>query len=179
MLLAVTACLPEAVTTQPPPPSSSSSPTTSIVTSTTRATASTTVTSGSSTTSTETEIGDLAGWELTTVELAGRPWLVAVADDPAERVQGLAGVEEMGRVEGMLFVFPTESGGAFWMKDTLIPLDIAFFAADGSLVEVQRMDPCDRDPCPLYQARSPFRWAVEAPAGDLADLDPESRLQLP
>jgi uncharacterized membrane protein (UPF0127 family) len=65
------------------------------------------------------------------------------------------------------------------MKGTLMPLDIAFFAADGVLVEVQRMDLCENDLCPLYQAGSPFRFALEAPAGDLDGLEPESRLRFP
>ncbi|HEX5671939.1 MAG TPA: DUF192 domain-containing protein, partial [Acidimicrobiia bacterium] len=67
----------------------------------------------------------------------------------------------------------------FWMKDTIIPLDIAFFAADGSLVNLQTMEPCQADPCPFYHPGAPFRWALEAPAGDLDGLGSDATLIVP
>lgn len=111
--------------------------------------------------------------------MAGRPWTVAVADTPERWQAGLMGVEELGDLEGMLFVFPESISGSFWMKDTLIPLDIAFFEADGVLVAVLEMEPCRADPCPRYGPGVPYRLALEAPAGALASLPSEARLRLP
>jgi uncharacterized membrane protein (UPF0127 family) len=79
----------------------------------------------------------------------------------------------------MLFVFQDDSRAAFTMAGTLIPLDIAFFAADGSLVDRFTMVPCPSEPCPLYSAAGPYHFALEAPAGGfggIADLklDPGS-----
>jgi len=111
--------------------------------------------------------------------VSGRPWLVAVADDPARRAQGLMGVQDLGSLRGMLFVFPEDTTGGFWMKDTPLALDIAFFAADGSLVGSFTMTPCPSDECPTYRPAGPYRFALEAPAGGFAGLsdlrlDPES-----
>ena len=97
---------------------------------------------------------------------------VAVADDPAERARGLMEVEDLGDVQGMLFVFPEDSTAGFWMKDTLIPLDIAFFAADGSPVGLpSAMLPCRTAPiCPTHRPEGPYRFALEVPAGGFAGL---------
>lgn len=144
---------------------------------TTLTSSSTTATSAPPTTTFDT--GDLAGWELSTVRVGETALLVAVADEPGERSQGLMGVEDLGQVEGMLFVFPRETTGGFWMKDTIIPLDIAFFSEDGSLVEVLTMPPCQADPCPSYSPQGQYLWALEAPAGALAELGADTFLALP
>ena len=128
------------------------------------------------TTTTTLSLGDLADWEVGTVVVDGAELMVAVADDPGERAQGLMGVDDLGSLAGMLFVYESDSEGGFWMKDTIIPLDIAFFAADGTLVNLQRMEPCRADPCPFYHAGVPYRWALEVPAGDLDGLGPDATL---
>ena len=104
--------------------------------------------------------------------------LVAVADDPAERSQGLMGIDQFGDVDGMLFVFPREALSGFWMKDTPVPLDIAFFGDDGALVDVLNMVPCVAEPCLLYVPNAPFSWAVETPAGLLEPLAPGTMLSI-
>jgi len=124
-------------------------------------------------------LGDLDTWEVGTVLVDGDELMVAVADDPGERAQGLMGVDDLGTLAGMLFVFESDSQGGFWMKDTIIPLDIAFFAEDGSLVDRQLMEPCEADPCPLYYSGVPYRWALETPAGNLDGLGPEAILVIP
>ncbi|MDP8959578.1 MAG: DUF192 domain-containing protein [Actinomycetota bacterium] len=118
----------------------------------------------------------LRGFPVREVELDGRLWWVAVADSPERRAQGLMGVDDLGGLDGMLFVFDEPVVPAFWMKDTLIPLDVAFFDGHGRLVEVQQMEPCRRQPCPTYAPDSPVRWALEAPAGNLVGLPESARL---
>ena len=61
---------------------------------------------------------------------------VAVADDPQERAQGLMFVEEMRTLEGMIFVYERPQPVAFWMRNTLIPLDMIFVGADGVIDHV-------------------------------------------
>jgi uncharacterized membrane protein (UPF0127 family) len=65
----------------------------------------------------------------------------------------------------MAFVFDAPSDTAFWMKDTLIPLSIAFVDDVGRVIGVRDMEPCEADPCPTYGVDRPFVLAIEANLG--------------
>ena len=73
---------------------------------------------------------------------------------------------------GMLFAFPEDSSGGFWMKNTILPLSIAYLAADGTTVTTTDMAPCpaSASTCPTYPAGGSYRWAIEVPQGRLGDL---------
>ena len=73
---------------------------------------------------------------LTTAEGRAIPVTVEIADDAAERAQGLMGRRTLPPGHGMLFVYETPRPASFWMKDTLIPLDMLFFDAAGTLRHV-------------------------------------------
>jgi uncharacterized membrane protein (UPF0127 family) len=88
-----------------------------------------------------------------------------VAADPAARARGLMGRREVPEGTGMVFLYPEDVAEAFWMKNTLVPLSIAFVAADGRVVSVAEMTPCEADPCPSYAPAGPYRYAVELAAG--------------
>jgi uncharacterized membrane protein (UPF0127 family) len=90
---------------------------------------------------------------------------VAVASTDADKVRGLMGVDSLPADAGMAFVWidPTTSG--FWMKDTVVPLSIAFVDRRDRIVTIQDMEPCPSDPCPVYEAGRPFVLAVEANRG--------------
>jgi uncharacterized protein len=90
---------------------------------------------------------------------------VWVAETPEARRRGLMGIEFLPDDTGMLFVFPEDRRGGFWMKDTLIPLDIAFMDRDGVLLAILRMEPCRADPCPVYDPGIAYRYALEVPNG--------------
>lgn len=113
------------------------------------------------------DTGDILGFELDIVSVGGEPLVVAVADDRALRQRGLMGVTDFGDVDGMLFEFELPTLGGFWMKDTLVPLDIAFFDEEGGLVQIMTMTPCVTDDCPSYTPDGAYRWALERPAGTL------------
>lgn len=98
------------------------------------------------------------------------PKPVYVADTPELRQRGLSGVEDLPREAGMLFLFPDDTSTGFWMKDTLIPLSIAFLAADGTVLEVLDMEPCEADPCPTYSPGVSYRAALEVNEGRFDDL---------
>jgi uncharacterized protein len=66
---------------------------------------------------------------------------VEVARTPEERVKGLMGRKHMDKDGGMLFIFETEDYHGFWMKDTLIPLSIAFINKEGRIVKITEMKP--------------------------------------
>jgi uncharacterized membrane protein (UPF0127 family) len=90
---------------------------------------------------------------------------VEVADTQAERARGLMGRRELQDDAGMVFLFPTDSTSAFWMKDTLIPLSIAFYDERGTIVRILDMEPCTRDPCVLYDPEASYRGALEVNRG--------------
>lgn len=123
------------------------------------------------------EPSGLEGFEASTITVDGRELTVAVAESPDQRSQGLMGVTELGGLDGMLFVFQTDSDGGFWMKNTLIPLDIVFFTSDGGFVDALTMEPCAEDPCPTYRPGGTYRYALEAAAGDLAFVTSTARLE--
>jgi hypothetical protein len=68
--------------------------------------------------------------------------------------------------DGMLFVFHRDTTGGFWMKNTLVPLTIVFFDRNGSRVRKLSMVPCKADPCPVYEPRRRYRFALELRAWD-------------
>jgi uncharacterized protein len=94
---------------------------------------------------------------------------VEVAETPAAREHGLMGRESLSPEAGMIFVFPETITGAFWMKNTLIPLSIAFYDESGLIVRILDMEPCRQDPCRLYDPRVPYRGALEVNRGAFAD----------
>jgi uncharacterized membrane protein (UPF0127 family) len=92
-----------------------------------------------------------------------------VAADPATRARGLMEREQVPKGTGMVFLYPADVAEAYWMKNTLVPLSIAFVAADGRVVSVAEMTPCKADPCPSYAPAGPYRYAVELAAGSFGD----------
>jgi hypothetical protein len=88
-----------------------------------------------------------------------------IADEPAEQQRGLMFRESLPPGFGMLFVFDQEQPLGFWMKNTLIPLDIMYFDADGKLVSSTTMVPCEADPCMSYPSEGNAKFALEVEEG--------------
>ena len=109
--------------------------------------------------------GVLDGFDLIEVDVGGETLTVALADTADLQAQGLAGVDDLGRVDGMLFVFDGAAPVAFWMKETLIPLDLWFFDDTRTLVGAETMAPCPGDPCPQTASDGLVLFALETPAG--------------
>lgn len=101
---------------------------------------------------------------------AGR-WCAYLADTEAERERGLMGRRDLAGRRGMLFRFPADTEAQFYMKDTPLPLSIAWFDAQGSFVSQADMKPClGGGKCALYGAARPYRTALEVPSGGLPPL---------
>jgi hypothetical protein len=90
---------------------------------------------------------------------------VEIADTEDERAQGLMGRTELAGDAGMLFVYDAPTSGSYWMKDTLIPLSIAFIGEDGTVNTIRAMTPCTTDTCRTYAPREPYVYAMEMNAG--------------
>ncbi len=102
------------------------------------------------------------------VELAGQRYAVEIADDGAERAQGLMHRDALADGHGMLFIHDGEEPQAYWMKNTRIPLDILYFNSARKLVAQQRgVPPCSLgDACPSYPSNAPARYVLELNAGE-------------
>jgi len=89
---------------------------------------------------------------------------VEIADDLPEQERGLMDRTALGKDRGMLFVYSDEEVRSFWMKNTLIPLSIAYMDSDGRIVDLQDMKPLDDDP-PHYVSAEPAQYALEVNQG--------------
>ena len=166
-----------AVLTTPAPPTTG--PPTSTNPATAPPSTSGSATTGPATTATPRVPPQLADRELATIAVDGEALLVAVADTGAARRQGLMAVTDLLDLDGMLFVWSSDTGGSFWMRDTVIPLDIAFFAVDGTLINTFPMEPCDLGAdCPIYESGGEYRYALETDQGRLT-LGADSELTVP
>jgi uncharacterized membrane protein (UPF0127 family) len=87
---------------------------------------------------------------------------VEVANTSAERAKGLMGRKHLGQEEGMFFIFETEDYHAFWMKDTLIPLSIAFIDKSGRIVDIADMKPLSLD---SHSPPKPILYTLEMKKG--------------
>ena len=92
---------------------------------------------------------------------------VEIADTDEVRSRGLMVRERLGQDEGMVFLWPEDTSTAFHMKDTRIPLTVAFFDAGGRILRLLDMVPCALDPCPAYDPGLRYRGALEVNAGAL------------
>jgi uncharacterized protein len=94
-------------------------------------------------------------------------WVAATGD---ERALGLMYVTDLGGPDGMVFHYDSPTTSAFWMKDTVMPLSIAFFDQRGGYLDAFDMQPCTADPCPTYPTPADFADAIEVPQGMLDEL---------
>lgn len=99
----------------------------------------------------------------------GAKIVVEVVSDQLTRAQGLMFRSSLGNDRGMLFVFPETAAHSFWMKNTLIPLDIIWIDEGGAIVHIARdVPPCKADPCPSYPPKAAARYVLELAAGQAA-----------
>lgn len=103
---------------------------------------------------------------------------VEIAATEAQREQGLMLRQEMDEDRGMLFLFAADTSIGFWMKNTYVPLDIAYIAADGTVLDVHAARPLDET---LIKPAGPYRYTIEANEGWFArhGLGPGANVRLP
>lgn len=107
----------------------------------------------------------------TLILLAGHKFNVEIASTEAAREHGLMYRTQMAADHGMLFVYQNAKPRRFWMKNTLIPLDILFFDAQQRLINVSvDTPPCKSEPCPTYQSVAPAMYVLELNAGEANKL---------
>lgn len=100
-------------------------------------------------------------------------WCLLLASTREQRARGLMGVTEddLGSYPGMAFAYRDPVANGFYMKDTVMPLSIAWIDEEGAVVSTADMEPCPtQEGCPTYQPGGRYVLAIEVPQGRLADL---------
>ncbi|MBW3013234.1 DUF192 domain-containing protein [Candidatus Woesearchaeota archaeon] len=95
------------------------------------------------------------------VEIDGELIEVEIVDTPLERKEGLMHRESLCISCGMLFIMDKEAKHSFWMKNTLIPLDMVFINSDLVIVDVLHAEPCKEDPCVHYTPKEDALYVLE------------------
>jgi len=108
------------------------------------------------------------------VQIGDQTYDVEIADDSDKRRRGLMFREHLDVGTGMLFEYEKEGDYRFWMKNTLIPLDIIWISADKKVIDKQTVLPCKKDPCPTYIPSGVAQYILEVNAdtfeGEVGDL---------
>jgi uncharacterized protein len=90
---------------------------------------------------------------------------VKVVDSRSERAKGLMFVDNLKENEGMWFVFDEVSQHPFWMKNTLIPLDIIWIDENFIVVDIKKATPCEEEPCLIYSPEADSLYVLEVNEG--------------
>ena len=122
--------------------------------------------------------------EQAVVVIYDEPYLVWLAETPSAQARGLQGITEEqlaplpdSTERGMLFVFPLDTRPEFWMRDTVVALDLAFIESHGLVAETHAMAPLDET---LVQPAVPVRYALELRGGvfDARGIGPGTAVDL-
>ncbi|MGD1009082.1 MAG: DUF192 domain-containing protein [Candidatus Aminicenantales bacterium] len=99
----------------------------------------------------------------------GKPVTAELAVSDEERARGLMFREKILPDQGMLFVFETEDIHSFWMKNTLVALDMLWLDSEKRVIHIAAdVPPCKEDPCPSYGPGLPARYVLELKGGEAA-----------
>lgn len=97
---------------------------------------------------------------------SGAVYRVELARTPEEQAEGLMYRESLPEKTGMLFLFPDKGVHQFWMKNTMIPLDMIWMDEAGRVVFISaNTPPCRADPCPSYGPQTPISMVLEIAGG--------------
>ena len=96
-------------------------------------------------------------------------YTVEISADPELRAQGLMYRDQLRPATGMLFFFPVDGEYGFWMKNTMIPLDVIWIDAARKVVHIAPdVPPCRIEECPSYDPGAPARYVLELAGGESA-----------
>lgn len=104
-----------------------------------------------------------------TIVVGETPFSVEIAKTDAERAKGLMGRESLAANSGMWFVFPAMGEEKFWMKDTLIPLDLIY--VDDNMKVVHVIENAPPESTELLISSAPFQYVLEVNAGTVDEHD--------
>jgi uncharacterized protein len=99
--------------------------------------------------------------------------IVEIAQTPTESERGLMYRTKIPEKQGMFFKYATPQNPkfvGFWMKNTLIPLDVAFFDASGVIFDIVTLQPCMTANCPIYSTKKIYAGTLEVNAGFFSSM---------
>jgi len=103
---------------------------------------------------------------LTPITIGQKNINVEIADTPQKRQQGLMHRKKLNKDEGMLFIFTSEQTLSFWMKNTYIPLSIAYINKNCNIIDIQDMYPLKKnEPEKTYPSKAQSQLALEVNLG--------------
>jgi uncharacterized protein len=104
--------------------------------------------------------------DLTIVKIGKNHFSCEVASTLEERATGLMFRKDLKSKTGMLFDLKEKSFTGFWMKNTLIPLDIVWIDEEKNVIDIQTAQPCTTKICETFDIELPARWVLEVNAGE-------------
>ena len=112
------------------------------------------------------------------VEIGGEEFRIEVARSEEQKARGLMHRRSLGERGGMIFVYEADEHLSFWMKNTTLPLTLAFLSGEGEILQIEELKPLSLKPVTSARAA---RYALELPAGSLKRLGvaPGDRVILP
>jgi uncharacterized membrane protein (UPF0127 family) len=99
-----------------------------------------------------------------------RCFFVEIVSKDEDMQRGLQFRSALGKEEGMLFIFADADRHGFWMKDTLIPLDIIWLDYAHRIVHIASVPPCASDPCPVFMPPKEASYVLEINQGEARDM---------
>lgn len=90
---------------------------------------------------------------------------IEIADTPEERQLGLMYRKQLPEWSGMLFIFEQPGQYKFWMKNTLIPLDMIWIDNQNTIIDIKQATPCVTNPCPTYGPDQFSSYVLELNSG--------------
>lgn len=103
---------------------------------------------------------------------------LVIAENETQHQYGLMFRESFPDDCGMAFLFFEEHQGGFWMKNTRIPLSIAYFDEEGEILSILDMEPCESDPCEIYDPGVAYNGALEVNRGSFDEWGVEEGDQI-
>ncbi len=126
------------------------------------------------------EMNDFSTLRRTPLQIGSQRFDIWIAETSEQLAFGLAWVQpsQLTDTQGMLFVYAKDQTSGFWMKGTLLPLDIAFFQPDGTILDIQQMQPLTLQE---HKPPTPYRYALEVKAGtfDRLNVHPGQIIHIP
>lgn len=104
------------------------------------------------------------------IKVANHLITVELASTGKHHAYGLMNRESLPHDRGMLFVFSTDEIRHFWMKNTLIPLDIIYINSKGVVEAIVKAEPCLKDSCSSFSSQKPIRYVLELNQGESEQL---------